>query len=99
MTLRILTLIEHVVRENLKKQRSALAGLYAGNPKRETARPTTERLLKTFRGIVLTEVRLPDQTIRHITPLTDLQRRILELLDLPTTIYEDLAALAMPNPP
>jgi transposase len=99
LTLRILTLIEHVVRENLQKQGIALVGLYAGNPKRETARPTTERLLKAFRRIVLTVVRLPDQTICHITPLTDLQRRILELLDLPATIYEDLAALAMPNPP
>jgi len=27
------------------------------------------------------------------------QRRILELLDLPSSIYEDLALQAMPNPP
>jgi transposase len=99
LALRVLTLTEYVVREKLLKQKAALAGLYAGNPKRETARPTTERLLKAFRRVVLTVVRLPDQTIRHVTPLTDLQRRILELLDLPVTIYEDLAALAMPNPP
>jgi len=99
LALRVLTLTEYVVREKLQQRKTALAGLYAGHPKRETARPTTERLLKAFRGIVLTVVRLPGQTIRHITPLTDLQRRILELLDLPLSIYEDLAALAMPNPP
>jgi len=99
LALRVLTLTEYVVRDQLQQQKTALAGLYAGNPKRETARPTTERLLKAFRRIVLTVVRLPDQTIRHVTPLTDLQRRILELLGLPATIYEDLSALAMPNPP
>jgi len=31
--------------------------------------------------------------------LSDLQWRILELLDLPSSIYEDLALQAMANPP
>lgn len=104
LSLRILTLTEYVARDQLRQQNTALAGLYAGNPKRETARPTTERRKDAincapFRGIVLTIVQLPGQTIRHITPLTDLQRRILGLLGLPATIYEDLAAMALPNPP
>lgn len=99
LALRVLTLVEHVVRDRLRQAGAALTGLYAGNPKRETARPTTERLLRTFRGIVLTIVRLPGQTIRHVTPLSDLQRRILELLGLPLSIYEDLALLSRANPP
>lgn len=99
LALRVLVLVEHVVRERLQAAGEALRGLYAGNPKRATARPTTERLLRAFRGITLTVVHLPDQTIRHVTPLSQLQRRILELLGLPASIYENLAVSADPIPP
>ena len=99
LALRVLTLTEHVVRENLRKAGEGLKGLYPGNPQRETVRPTTERLLKAFRGITLSIVHLPERRIRHITPLSDLQRRILELLELPTTIYEHLALSGEPIPP
>jgi transposase len=99
LALRVLTLVEHMVRESLQAAREALRGLYAGNPKRQTPRPTTERLLKAFRGITLTVVQLPDQTIRHVTPLSDLQRRILALLGLPASIYENLALYASTIPP
>ena len=98
LALRVLTLVEHVTRENLKQTKEVLTGLYAGLPKRETIRPTAERLLRAFQGITLTVVRLPGQTIHHITPLTDLQRRILGLLGLSSSIYEDLA-LPTANPP
>lgn len=99
LALRVLTLVEHVVREGLQAAGETLRGLYAGNPKRETARPTTERLLKAFRGITLTVVHLPDQTIRHVTPLSQLQRRILALLGPSASIYENLALLSDPIPP
>lgn len=99
LALRVLTLTEHGVRRKLKQANEALPGLYPGLPKRETVRPTTERLLRTFKEITLTVVRLPGQTICHITPLSDLQRRILELLGLPSSIYEDLALQARANPP
>ncbi len=66
LALRLLTLVEHKIREALKAEGEALSRLYAGNPNRQTDRPTTERLLKAFRGITLTVVHLPDQTIRHI---------------------------------
>jgi hypothetical protein len=39
LALRVLTLVEHVVREALEAAGESLQGLYAGNPKRETARP------------------------------------------------------------
>jgi transposase len=99
LALRVLTLVEHVVREGLQTAGETLSGLYAGNPKRQTARPTTERLLKAFRGITLNVVQLPDQMIRHVTPLSQLQRRILDLLGLPASIYEDLALPVDPIPP
>lgn len=99
LALRVLTLMEYVVREQLQAAGETLEGLYPGNPRRQTARPTTERLLKAFRGITLTVVRLPEQTIRHVTPLSDLQRRILALLGLPRSTYEALVVSADPIPP
>lgn len=98
LALRVLTLTEYVVRERLKQAQEALTGLYAGLPKRETTRPTAERLLRAFKPITLSVVRLPDQVVRHITPLTELQRWILDLLGLSPSIYEELA-LPMANPP
>jgi len=99
LALRVLTLVEYVVREGLQVAGEMLSGLYAGNLKRRTARPTTERLLRAFRGITLTVVHLQDQTIRHVTPLSQLQQRILALLGLPVSIYEDLALPVSSIPP
>src|SRR5205823_2470195 len=54
IALRVLTLLEFVGRRQLATAGVQLAGLYAGNPKRETARPTAERLLEAFQEITLT---------------------------------------------
>jgi transposase len=85
IALRVFTLIEFVVREALQKSQRVLAGLYDGNPKRATARPSTEQLLKTFCNLTL--YFLPDSTI-FITPLSDLQRQILLLMKLPESLYQ-----------
>lgn len=92
LALRVLTLAEHVVRKKLQSAGETLSGLYSGNPKRQTARPTTERLLKAFSGIYLNTVYLPNQTIHHVTPLSSLQKRILVLLGLSPSIYEGLGS-------
>lgn len=99
LALRILTLTEFVARRTLAAEATGLAGLYPGNPKQQTQKPTTERLLAAFANITLTMIQLPGQRIVHITPLTPLQGRILELLDLPTSLYTDLAVNVLPNPP
>ena len=85
IALRCFTLIEFQVRRELQTQQDEIAGLYAGNPKRKTQRPTTERLLKAFENITLYHHR--DGTC-EITPLNDLPRRILQLMKLPDSIYE-----------
>lgn len=95
--LRALTLLEHVVRENLAKTGQKLAGLYAGNPKRETARPKAETLLRAFKNIYLTTIQVAGQTRQQITPLNDGQRQILELCELPANLY-DLLVPNFPNP-
>src|SRR5437588_12584172 len=40
IALRVMTLLEGVVRQRLREQRPELAGLFAGDPKRRTAQPT-----------------------------------------------------------
>lgn len=90
LALRVLTLTEFVVRDKLKRLDQAIAGLYPGQPSRRTDRPTTERLLKAFKGIDLSLVHLEGRSLRHLTPLSVLHQRILTLLDLPATIYTHL---------
>jgi transposase len=90
VALRLLTLVEFVVRRELDKQHIALSALYEGNPHRSTTQPTTERLLRAFQPITLTSITLPGQHISHLTPLTPLQLQILALLGLPETVYTDL---------
>jgi transposase len=91
LAVRILTLIEFVVRRALEQQNTTLIGLHKENPKKANSKPTTERLLQAFSNIFLTTIYLPDRTLRHITPLSDLQTKILSLLDLSPDIYLSLA--------
>ncbi len=91
IAIRLLTLIEFVVRRGLERAKSALVGLHPENPKKATTTPTTERLLKVFRHMTLTVLHFPDHVLRHVTPLTSLQLDILTLLDLSPDIYRSLA--------
>ncbi len=88
--LRVLTLVEFGVRRGLAQAQEKLSGLYAGNPKRTTARPRAETLLAAFKEIHLTVVTIGQQVHRHLTPLSDLQHRVLSLLDLSVDIYSNL---------
>lgn len=90
IALRVLTLLESVVRQNLEKQKREISGLYAGNPKRRTHQPTAERLLEAFSEVTLTIVRTPGFLQRHITALSSLQQDILALLGLTPVIYLQL---------
>jgi transposase len=90
--LRVLTLLEFLLRRRLAQEDDELAGLYAGNPKRTTTRPTAERILEAFKDLTLTLIHEPHRSLRHLTPLSDLQQRILSLLDYPPDIYTRLCA-------
>lgn len=99
LALRLLTLVEFVVRRELHDQQASISGLYEGNPNRSTTRPTTERLLRTFQPITLTSVTFSGQHILHLSPLTSVQIQILTLLGLPESIYTDLADASNSIPP
>ena len=88
--LRVLCLLEYQVRQQLAQQQHALAGLYAGNPKRATRRPTSEALLKAFEGVHLTALTQQAHTVYHVTPLSTLQERIIALLGFPSALYSTL---------
>jgi len=90
--LRLLTLIEHQARQRLADLKEKLPGLYAGNPNRVTARPTAEALLQAFKGIYLSVVTLGEQVWFHVTSLSDVQKKILALLDFSVDIYIQLVS-------
>ena len=96
--LRVLTLLEFVVRRELAQNQEQLAGLYAGNPKRTTATPRAETLLEAFKNIYLNTVTIGEQIFLHITPLSELQRKILSLWGHSPDIYSQLAPDS-PKPP
>jgi transposase len=90
--LRVLTLLEFVVRRRLAADGGVLAGVYTGNPTRATAQPTAERLLATFQEVTLTIIHTGRDTRWHLTPLSPVQQRILALLDFPLDVYTRLSA-------
>lgn len=89
--LRVLSIVEFTVREALRERHEKLAGIYPGTPKRSTAKPTTEMMLKAFTGINSVVVSLGETSWRSVTPLNAVQTRILELLGLPMVIYQGLS--------
>ena len=93
IALRVLTLVECVGRRQLATAGAKLAGLYAGNPKRETDRPTAERLLEAFQDITLTIIKGPQQTDRHMMALSPLPQRVLEILGFSSALYTRLCTV------
>ncbi len=90
IALRVMTLLEGVVRQRLREQQMDLSGLFAGNPTRRSSQPTTERLLEVFSEVTLTIVRAPGFAQRHVTPLSPLQHQILILLGFSPAVYLQL---------
>ncbi len=86
----VLCLVEFTVREALQAKAETLDRLDAGNPKRATARPTTETMLRTFTGIRLIVVSLGGTNWHSMTPLKAVQSRIVGLLGFPETIDQGL---------
>lgn len=87
---RVLALVEYEVRQQLQAQKETLTGLFPGQATRETATPTTERLLKAFDNIALIVIRKGDHIERHLTTLSASQKTILRLLKCPVSWYQQL---------
>src|SRR5207245_260843 len=99
MALRGLTLLACVGRRQRAAEGAKLAGREAGNPRRETARPTAERLREAFEGLPLTVVvKGCQQTDRHITTLSPLPQRFLEILGFSLALYTRLCTVSSEPP-
>jgi transposase len=99
LALRALTIIEFVARRALATTGQSLVGLYDGNPKRRTVRPSAELLLQAFDNLTLVTQFQPGPLRQHtLTPLNPVQTQILLLLGLSPNLYLDLTTQPLAQP-
>jgi transposase len=92
LALRVLTLFEVLVRRGQAQNGEELAGLYPGQARRTTDRPTAQRVLTAIAGLGLTLSRVgSDQGCRwHLTTLPVLVKQVLGYLGLSDEVYTRL---------
>ena len=97
LALRVLTLLEVLVRRGQAESGKKLAGLYAGQASRTTDRPTGPRVLEAIarEGVTATEVDDGEQRRWHLGPLPELVSGVLSSLGLTEEIYNRI--LFKPN--
>lgn len=97
IALRLLTLTQFIVRRALHTARQSLKGLSPVYPARVTDRPSAESILSAFKPIYLSILHTLDPVTYHVPDLTPIQQRLLQLLDLPLSLYRDIV-LNLSNP-
>jgi transposase len=92
LALRVLTLFEMLVRRGQAQSDEKLPGLYPGQAKRVTDRPTAKRVLEAISRarITLTQVESNGEVRWHLTPLPKLVKRVLAYLGLSAAVYTQL---------
>jgi transposase len=92
LALRVLTLFEVLVRRGQDQNGEELQGLYPGQEKRTTDRPTARRVLEAVArtGVTLTRVRSSEGSCWHLTALPVLVKRVLGYLGLSEEVYTQL---------
>jgi transposase len=90
LAVRVLTLMEFVVRRSLQQQDRVLAGLYLDSSGKTTARPTAERLLRVFLHIKLVTISFPDKVVYQVTNFSPVHQEIIDVLGLPSDLYTSL---------
>ena len=84
-------MLEWTARKKLGETKGTLKGLYPGQAGRQTKTPSAELLLGALKGISLVVVEVGDRVSMHVTALTALQQKLLDLWDLPADLYPRLA--------
>jgi transposase len=89
---RVLTVMEFVLRRSLQKDRAKLPGLHPENKQKMTDKPTVERILKAFSNVSLTIIKnaAGAEIMRRLTPLSGLQEEILQRQGLGIALYGQL---------
>jgi len=98
LAVRVLTLMEFVVRRALEQQDRVLAGLYLDSSRKTTAKPTAERLLRVFSHIKLITITFPDRVVHQVTEFSALHQQIIDLLGLPSDLYTSLTKTVLRDP-
>jgi transposase len=96
---RVLTVTEFVLRRSLETEQASLPGLHPENKHKRTDKPTAERILKAFTGVSLTIIKhaTGEAILRRLTPLSAVQKDILQRLGLGASLYEQLEIQEMRN--
>lgn len=81
---RVLTLLEFVVRRGLQVTKTKLSGFIPGNSKKETDQLTAPKILKAFSGLTVTTIkdRFGKVLLCSLQTLSTAQKIILQILDL-----------------
>jgi transposase len=89
---RVLTVMEFVLRRSLQNDQVQLPGLHPENKHKRTDKPTAERILKVFADVSLTIIKhaTGEDIVGRLTPLSALQEDILQRLGLGTALYRQL---------
>jgi transposase len=98
VALRLLTLMEWRVREALSARGEELKEIDAGQKGRKTKRPSAELLLAAMKHIHISVVEVGEQYHVLLSPMSKLQRQLLELWGLAADLYDCLVQ-CIPKPP
>jgi transposase len=96
---RVLTVMEFVLRRSLQHDHAKLPGLHPENKTKTTDTPTAERILKVFADVSLTIIQnaAGEDILRRLTPLSEVQKDILQRLGLAAALYGQLEIQTMRN--
>ncbi len=96
---RVLTVMEFVLRRSLQNDHAKLPGLHPENKTKMTDTPTAERILKAFADVSLTIIQnaAGEDILRRLTPLSELQKDILQRLGLDAALYGQLEMQTIRN--
>ena len=97
--MRVLTVTEFVLRRSLEQDQARLPGLHPENKQKLTDTPTAERILKAFADVSLTIIQnaTGEDILRRLTPLSGLQKDILQRLGLDAALYGQLEIQTIGN--
>jgi transposase len=101
IALRVLTLIEIVLRAKLAESGEKLGGMHEGQKNKMEGKPTAQRTLRSIARleITLSLIEVGEKQWWYVPPLPHLLVRILELLGLSTSLYTNLANPCARPPP
>ena len=92
IALRVLTLIQIVVRAQLAENKEKLGGMYEGQKSKMEGAPTVQRTLRAIAGLEMTLslIQMGEQQWWYLPALPPLLVRVLDLLGLSPTLYTNL---------